>query len=290
MWARLLPALLVAARVAPVFCGDDEKESEGGTPIYDIAHHTWGYQEDSKKDATFLLAFVVLVVVSLLVSWVVSHRWKVEVFPEACVILTVGLAAGFACKFTFAETHRGFFSRPLLGFDNALFFLGLLPPIIFYSGYELHPRWLFGLFWQIMGFAFKNKITTTPAVSTIGKALANLDGTGRCLSGRISPVDTLIDYFPKIALHHSKRNVSRESFGRFLGDVALGTGRLPEQIRLLLDQAYTDKLKLLIEPAGYDRFFKHFEKSIKGSYRFLGICIVIAALILAHAIRTSFSD
>ena len=143
---------------------------------------------------------------------------------------------------------------------------------------------------QIMGFAFKNKITTTPAVSTIGKALANLDGTGRCLSGRISPVDTLIDYFPKIALHHSKRNVSRESFGRFLGDVALGTGRLPEQIRLLLDQAYTDKLKLLIEPAGYDRFFKHFEKSIKGSYRFLGICIVIAALILAHAIRTSFSD
>ena len=174
MWARLLPALLVAARVAPGVCGDDEKESEGGTPIYDIAHHTWGYQEDSKKDATFLLAFVVLVVVSLLVSWVVSHRWKVEVFPEACVVLTVGLMAGFACKFFFAETHRGFFSRPLLGFDNALFFLGLLPPIIFHSGYELRPRWLFGLFWQIMGFALLGTFASSLFVAVVLKAASFL--------------------------------------------------------------------------------------------------------------------
>ena len=30
------------------------------------------------------------------------------------------------------------------GFSNALFFLGLLPPIIFASGWALEPKWLFG--------------------------------------------------------------------------------------------------------------------------------------------------
>jgi len=129
------------------------KENEAGTPIYDLAHHAWGYHEDDKKDSTFLLAFVLLVVISLLLSWVLAHRWHCKVLPEACVVLTVGLCAGFACKVVFPDEKRGFFSRSLLGFDNALFFLGLLPPIIFYSGYELHPRWLFGLFYHIMGFA-----------------------------------------------------------------------------------------------------------------------------------------
>ena len=133
--------------------GGKEEHRESGTPVYDLTHHTWGYQEDSKKDATFLLAFAMLVMVSLLLSWIVNHRWHLEAMPEACVVLTVGLVAGFACKSLYGETHRDFFSRPLLGFDNALFFLGLLPPIIFHSGYDLHPRWLFGLFWQIMGFA-----------------------------------------------------------------------------------------------------------------------------------------
>ena len=47
----------------------------------------------------------------------------------------------------------GFFSGALLGFDNALFFLGLLPPVIFYSGYELHPQWLFRSILSNSGFA-----------------------------------------------------------------------------------------------------------------------------------------
>ena len=144
-----------------------ENTEESGTPIYDITHHTWGYQEDSKKDATFLFAFIVLIVFSLLLSWVVAHRWKCKVLPEACVVLTVGLLAGFACKEAYGETHRGFFSRPLLGFDNALFFLGLLPPIIFYSGYELEARWLFGLFWQIMGFAMVGTLLSSLVVAVI---------------------------------------------------------------------------------------------------------------------------
>ena len=164
MGARATFALLLLTAAAAT----DRHES--GTPIYDLANHAWGYHEDSKKDATFLLAFILLIVVSLALSWVLAHRWKCKVLPEACVILTVGMVAGFLCKELFVKRgKRGFFSGALLGFDNALFFLGLLPPVIFYSGYELHPQWLFGLFYQIVGFAVVGTFVSAVIVGIVLK-------------------------------------------------------------------------------------------------------------------------
>ena len=52
MGARANVALLLLTAAAAT----DRHES--GTPIYDLANHAWGYHEDSKKDATFLLAFI----------------------------------------------------------------------------------------------------------------------------------------------------------------------------------------------------------------------------------------
>ena len=74
------------------------------------------------------------------------------------------------CKELFVKRgKRGFFSGALLGFDNALFFLGLLPPVIFYSGYELHPQWLFGLFYQIVGFAVVGTFVSAVIVGIVLK-------------------------------------------------------------------------------------------------------------------------
>ena len=164
MGARANFALLLLTAAAAT------DRNESGTPIYDLANHAWGYHEDSKKDATFLLAFILLIVVSLALSWVLAHRWKCKVLPEACVVLTVGMVAGFLCKELFVKRgKRGFFSGALLGFDNALFFLGLLPPVIFYSGYELHPQWLFGLFYQIVGFAVVGTFVSAVIVGIVLK-------------------------------------------------------------------------------------------------------------------------
>ncbi|MGH7960809.1 MAG: ABC1 kinase family protein, partial [Candidatus Binatia bacterium] len=138
---------------------------------------------------------------------------------------------------------------------------------------------------QLMGFAFKNKVSSPPAIAMLGKSFANMDGTVRAITGAVSPVDIFIDYFPKVALHHAKRQTSKESLGRFLTDFVLGSSRLPEQSRLILDQIANDKMKFLLEPVGYELFLKRFEKSLFKSYRFLGLCILAAAIILAYALR-----
>ncbi|KAJ1461846.1 Sodium/hydrogen exchanger family-domain-containing protein [Pelagophyceae sp. CCMP2097] len=138
---------------------------EGGTPFFDITHQTWGYSENQKKDSTFLCAFVLLICISLGLS-ALCHKYHVTVLPEACVVLSVGLVAGFVCKAIYG-TRLGFFSRAMLSFDNALFFLALLPPIIFNSGYQLHPNWLFGLFGPIMAFSIAGTLFSAIVIGTV---------------------------------------------------------------------------------------------------------------------------
>ena len=145
--------------------GDDEED--GGTPVYDIAYHHWGYTATEKRDATFLSAFTMAMILAMLISSLLGRKQKI--IPEACVILTVGLVLGFVCKGIYAATKVKFFTRPLLGFDNTLFFLGLLPPIIYQSGFDLRPSWLFGLFGPILLYALAG---TFISAVVVGASLA----------------------------------------------------------------------------------------------------------------------
>ena len=61
-------AVLCACAVAlAAATGDDSRRLEsGGTPIYDMAHHTWGYDGvNMRRDSTFLSFFVFLLIVAL---------------------------------------------------------------------------------------------------------------------------------------------------------------------------------------------------------------------------------
>jgi len=142
----------------------------GGTPVYDIAHHEWGYKNSiTSRDCTFLSFFIGLLVVSLCLGSVVSRRWAA--LPEAVVVLAVGVVAGVACKAargtTSGSTRHHFFTKPLLGFDTSLFFLGLLPPIIFRSGYELRTEWLVSLWGPILSLAVGGTLVSAIVVAVV---------------------------------------------------------------------------------------------------------------------------
>lgn len=164
--------------------GGAATSEDSGLPIYDISTHSWGYTDSEKRDSTFLAAFVLMMIIALTLSALIQKR--ISILPEACVVLTVGLVAGFACKLMYGATHMNKFSKPLLTFDNALFFLALLPPIIFNSGYDLHPRWLFGLLVQIMAFAIAG---TFVSALVVGVTLTSASAAG--LAPKVSFAETL---------------------------------------------------------------------------------------------------
>ena len=93
----------------------------GGTPIYDMAHHTWGYDGvNMRRDSTFLSFFVFLLIVALVAGSGVSRRFAW--LPEACVVLLVGVVAGLVCKEIYdartTKRQHTYFTKPLLGFDR----------------------------------------------------------------------------------------------------------------------------------------------------------------------------
>ena len=142
----------------------------GGTPVYDLSHHTWGYDGvNMRRDSTFLSFFVFLLIFAMVVGSGVSRRFGW--LPEACAVLLVGVLAGLACKGAYldapSKAHENFFTKPLLGFDNGLFFLALLPPIIFHSGYELEGKWLGRFFGTIVSLAVGGTIVSTFCVAVV---------------------------------------------------------------------------------------------------------------------------
>ena len=73
----------------------DEDVEEGGTPVYDLSRHTWGLSEEWTF-STALLVFVSIFAFAAVLSFYVSHVKGCTVFPEAGVVLLVGImASGF---------------------------------------------------------------------------------------------------------------------------------------------------------------------------------------------------
>nr|BAJ34110.1 unnamed protein product [Eutrema halophilum] len=115
---------------------------------------------------------ILLQIMMLVLSFVLGHvlrRHRFHYLPEASGSLLIGLIVGVLANVSDTETSI----RTWFNFHEEFFFLFLLPPIIFQSGFSLQPKPFFSNFGAIVTFA----IIGTFVASVVTGGLVYLGGS-----------------------------------------------------------------------------------------------------------------
>lgn len=130
-------------------------------------------REEEVIIAEYLLAFIVLLVSTLILQFYVGKVWKLTYLPESGATILFGMIIGGIIRLSGTdvrteEQQDDFHGSDLLGFNTTIFFIGFLPPIIFNAGYMIKRRLFFANLGGILSLAF---IGTTLSAWLVGYGL-----------------------------------------------------------------------------------------------------------------------
>ncbi|ETV80398.1 sodium/hydrogen exchanger 3, variant [Aphanomyces astaci] len=112
------------------------------------------------KISSYVMLFMLLVLISIGVSHVLERKWKLTFITSSGATILIGLVAGALCSLDQSDIV----ARWLVGFDPNVFFVGLLPPIIFNSGYTMKRRHFFANLSSILLFAILGTFASSVVV------------------------------------------------------------------------------------------------------------------------------
>jgi len=142
--------------------------------------------KSSQKTLSGMIVFFLplIMICQLLCSYVqVKYPKLGHVLPEVGIIILVGVVFGSLIGIGEAAGWDSTVWKDLDAFSPTLFFVGLLPPIIFNSGFHLKRKLFFVNMVPILGFAIVGTLLSTAMVS-VGLNLAHkLDLMGGSKAG-----------------------------------------------------------------------------------------------------------
>lgn len=94
-------------------------------------------------------AFLILLMIAIILCNHVTHKLHWHFLPEAAATIGVGIMASIICLLMKSNS----IAVSLMDFDPNFFFVGMLPPIIFNSGYTMKRRYFFENITPILTFS-----------------------------------------------------------------------------------------------------------------------------------------
>jgi NhaP-type Na+/H+ or K+/H+ antiporter len=108
--------------------------------------------------AKYMLAFFAILLTVIYLQFFVGKVWKFHYFPESGVAIAIGMLVSLIIRLdelygtSLNNSHKNV--DQFIGFSTTLFFIGLLPPIIFNSGYQIRHQLFFANMGGITSLAF----------------------------------------------------------------------------------------------------------------------------------------
>ncbi|KAJ1443995.1 Sodium/hydrogen exchanger family-domain-containing protein, partial [Ochromonadaceae sp. CCMP2298] len=127
--------------------------------------HSFTQSEHTIVSENFLL-FAFLLTGSLLLQHQVGSVWKIRQIPESVATMLLAICVGGLTRLVMLH-HNASFSPLVLGFSSDLFYFGLLPPILFSSGFHLRRRLFYGNLGAVVALAFVGTCLAT-AITGVG--------------------------------------------------------------------------------------------------------------------------
>ena len=127
----------------------------------------------------YSLIFLVLLVASLLGNFIIGKICKLKYLPEVGASILLGIVVSSVIYVSGVNTTVPYRGVGILSFSSPIFFLGLLPPIVFNSGYNLKRRLLFANMGAIVSLSV---IGTTLSAAVVGTGLYILGMVGYSVS------------------------------------------------------------------------------------------------------------
>jgi len=236
---------------------------------------------DSDDGATEILHVVLLLVLAgVLLSMsleVLQHRYHITWLPGPATAVVIGSAIGLILRLSADEGDI----PEEIGFSGTVFFLILLPIIIFQAGYSLRKREFFGQLFSILIFSIVGTVITAVTIGLILYGAGTAGWTLELSLNEAMAYASLLSATDAVAVANVYRALDADPL---LTVMIYGEGSVNDAASIVMYQTFSSFIEDGISDEGIATAGEHFAAELFGSVA-LGLGVAILATFLFRCVH-----